>query len=86
MELASLAGVILMWRLYKFGFYIYLIAECFYLFLFAGAVFSFGLDSKGLIQVAFEMLWPIPFDLTFFIMYATQLKYMTKEIKWSSLR
>jgi hypothetical protein len=79
-ELTSLAGVFLMWRLKKVGFYIYLSAESFLYFEFIYLISSHNFGSAGTTQIGFEMLWPLPLDFGFFIMYATQLKYMPKKI------
>jgi hypothetical protein len=76
-QLVSLTSVLLMWRLKKAGFYIYVIAESFLYFEFLYAVFSLNLDAKSAFAVGIEMIWPLPFDLAFIIMYATQLKHMT---------
>jgi hypothetical protein len=75
-EIFSLAGVILMWRLKKMGFIFYLIGESFVYFEFIYFVVTSSPDFNSVMGVAIEMLWPFPFDLAFFIMYATQLKFM----------
>jgi hypothetical protein len=82
-QLISLTGVYLMWRIKKIGFYIYFFAESFLLFQFVHVLLtSFaGADIQSIIQVALEMIWPLPLDLAFIIMYATQLKHMTWKLK-----
>lgn len=79
-QLVSLTGILLMWKLRKFGFYIYLIAESFLYFEFIYLICSYNLDSTGATQIGFEMIWPLPLDIAFFIMYATQVKYMTNKV------
>ncbi len=79
--LGSLTGVILMWRLQKIGFFIYLIAESFLYFEFIYAITTNDLGTAGATQVGLEMCWPLPFDIAFFIMYAIQLKHMNKKLK-----
>jgi hypothetical protein len=80
-QIVALAGVLLMWKLKKVGFYIYVIAESFLYFEFLYSVFSLKMDAKSAIGAGVEMIWPLPFDLVFIIMYATQLKYMTWKSK-----
>jgi len=84
-ELVSLAGIFLMWRLKKVGFYIYVIAESFIYFQFAYLMIIANADLHDAMLVGAEMIWPLPFDLAFFIMYATQLKHMTWKLKANDL-
>ena len=68
----SLIGVIMMWRLEKIGFYIYVIAEL--------STHFFKLDvgnpeSQSYSSLAFGML----IDLVFIFLYMRNLKYMNKK-------
>lgn len=71
-NIASLVGVILMWRLNKIGFVIYLIAEL--------ATNFLGLDMniEGADKSSFSMIFSIAVDLVFIVMYALNLKHMNK--------
>jgi hypothetical protein len=80
-ELFSLIGVILMWRLHKIGFFIYLVAESFLYFEFIYTITTNDVGAAGATQIGLEMIWPLPLDIAFFIMYAIQLKHMTRQIK-----
>lgn len=72
MNIASLVGVILMWRLNKIGFFIYIIAEL--------ATNFMGLDMnvEGADKSSLSMIFSIAVDLVFIVMYALNLKYMNK--------
>jgi hypothetical protein len=80
-QLVALTGVFFMWKMKKLGFYVYLLAESFLYFEFLYAVFNLNLGVQGAAGVGIEMIWPLPFDLAFIIMYATQLKFMTWKLK-----
>jgi hypothetical protein len=80
-EMISLAGILLMWKLKKIGFIIYVIAESFLYFKFIYLIFTLSLDFPNAMGIGIDMIWPFPFDLAFFIMYATQLKFMTWSFK-----
>lgn len=71
-NIASLVGVILMWRLNKIGFVIYIIAEL--------ATNFMGLDMnvEGADKSSLSMIFSIAVDLVFIVMYALNLKYMNK--------
>ncbi|MEI8135870.1 MAG: hypothetical protein WCH21_00925 [Bacteroidota bacterium] len=72
-NIASLIGVILMWRLNKIGFVIYIVAEL-------GTNFL-GLDVNvdgGASKSYASMIFSIVIDLVFIGMYAVNLKYMNK--------
>ncbi len=71
-NIASLVGVILMWRLNKIGFVIYIIAEL--------ATNFMGLDMnvEGADKSYLSMIFSIAVDLVFIVMYALNLKYMNK--------
>ena len=71
-NIASLVGVILMWRLNKIGFFIYIIAEL--------ATNFMGLDMnvEGADKSSLSMIFSIAVDLVFIVMYALNLKYMNK--------
>lgn len=79
-ELVALTGVLLMWRLQKIGFFIYLLAESFLYFEFIYSIATSDARTAGATQVGIEMCWPLPFDIAFFIMYAIQLKHMNKKL------
>ena len=71
-NIASLVGVILMWRLNKIGFVIYIIAEL--------ATNFMGLDMnvEGADRSSLSMIFSIAVDLVFIVMYALNLKHMNK--------
>lgn len=70
----SLAGVVMMWRLEKIGFFIYAIAEL--------AVNFVGMDiDMGQEKSYGGLIFSIIIDLAFIIMYAVNLKYMNKKNK-----
>jgi len=71
-NIASLVGVILMWRLNKIGFFIYVVAEL--------ATNFMGLDMnvEGADKSSLSMIFSIAVDLVFIVMYALNLKYMNK--------
>jgi hypothetical protein len=77
-QLFSLLGVWMLWKQKKLGFYIYLLAECFLYFQFAFLIWVTKMDYASAVQLSFEMIWPIPFDIAFIILYACQLKFMPK--------
>jgi hypothetical protein len=69
----SLVGVIMMWRLEKIGFFIYVIAEL--------STNFFGLDlNTGEETKSYGgMIFTICIDLVFIVMYFLNLKYMNKK-------
>ena len=72
-NIASLVGVIMMWRLNKIGFYIYAVAE----FL----TYFFGMNINGGASEGKSYggtIFMIVLDLAFIAMYAVNLKYMNK--------
>ena len=69
-----------MWRLHKIGFLFYVIAESFLYFQFIYLMAIYKMDAASVTQIGFEMIWPLPLDIAFFVMYATQLKYMTRKV------
>lgn len=70
----SLAGVIMMWRLEKIGFFIYAIAEL--AINFVGMNIDMGQEkSYG------GMIFSIVIDLVFIVLYAVNLKHMNKKNK-----
>lgn len=71
-NIASLVGVILMWRLNKIGFFIYVVAEL--------ATNFMGLDMniEGADKSSLSMIFSIAVDLVFIVMYALNLKHMNK--------
>jgi hypothetical protein len=71
-NIVSLVGVILMWRLNKLGFFIYAVAEL--------SVHFFGINvgGEGSSSVGSMIFW-ILMDVAFIIMYAVNLKHMTKK-------
>lgn len=73
-NIISLVGVILMWRLNKFGFFIYAIAEL--AINFFGASIGVNEESKSYGSMIFFIL----VDLAFIIMYAVNLKHMNKKV------
>lgn len=70
----SLVGVILMWRLNKFGFFIYAVAEI--AINFFSIDVAFGNQNKGYGGLIFSIF----IDLAFIIMYAVNLKHMNKKV------
>jgi hypothetical protein len=71
-NIISLVGVILMWRLNKFGFFIYAIAEL---------CLNFFNVSVGTQEKSYGgMIFMILLDLVFIIMYAVNLKYMKRKV------
>jgi hypothetical protein len=75
-QLVSLAGVLLMWRLMKWGFFVYVLAEIFVYFEFLYVATTMNINMQEVRGAGLELFWPIPFDIAFIIMYATQLKFM----------
>lgn len=80
----SFFGALQMWQLKKTGFYVYIVGELLpYLsFAFGGAnslaaAGAMG-GSMGKSIVSIAIIFMIIFDLAFIIMYAVNLKYMTK--------
>lgn len=71
-NIASLVGVILMWRLNKIGFFIYVVAEL--------ATNFMGLDMniEGADKSSLSMIFSIAVDLVFIVLYALNLKHMNK--------
>ena len=80
-EIFSLLGVLMMWKLNRKGFYIYVVAELAnYL---CGVDFSLswdaGIDFDYSTFIAFApVLIGLIFDVAFFVLYGTQLKYMKR--------
>jgi hypothetical protein len=72
--LISLTGVILMWRLKKIGYFIYILSKTFIYIIFINIISKHG-SGHGFVYVILIPL--IPFDIAFMVMYATQLKHMT---------
>ena len=72
-NIASLVGVILMWRLNKIGFVIYIIAEL------ATNFMGLDLNVEGADKSSVSMIFSIVIDLVFIIMYAVNLKHMNKK-------
>ncbi|MDO9000740.1 MAG: hypothetical protein Q7W45_13310 [Bacteroidota bacterium] len=68
----SLIGVILMWRLNKIGFFIYIAAEL------ATNFLGLDLDIDGGTKSSLSMIFSIAIDLVFIGMYAVNLKHMNK--------
>lgn len=73
-NIVSLVGVILMWNLNKFGFFIYAISEI--VMNFFSLDIKMGDQEKGYGGMIF---WIIV-DLAFIVMYAVNLKYMKKKV------
>lgn len=71
-NIASLIGVIMMWRLNKIGFIIYAIAEISINF------FGLDVDVEGASKSSISMILSIIIDLVFIAMYAINLKHMNK--------
>ena len=71
----SLIGVIMMWRLEKIGFYIYLVAEL------ATNFFSLGMDTGTQEPSYLGLVFSILIDLVFIAMYFVNLKHMNKSQK-----
>ncbi len=69
----SLVGVIMMWRLEKIGFFIYVIAELSTNFLSLDIKGSEGTSSMG------GMIFSTVIDLVFIVMYFLNLKHMNKK-------
>lgn len=68
----SLAGVIMMWRLNKIGFFIYAVAEL--------SVHFFGLNVSGEDSSSYGgLIFGVFVDLVFIVMYAVNLKHMQKK-------
>jgi len=70
-NIASLVGVILMWRLNKIGFYIYVVAELITNFL----SLNLGLAPSET-QTYGSIIFSVLIDMVFIIMYAVNLKHM----------
>lgn len=68
----SLIGVIMMWRLNKIGFFIYVVAELVTNFLGLDIAAGEGGKSYG------TMVFWIAMDIAFIVMYALNLKHMNK--------
>lgn len=73
-NIISLVGVILMWRLNKFGFFIYAISEI------AMNFFSLDIKMGGQEKGYGGMIFWLVIDLAFIVMYAVNLKYMNKKV------
>lgn len=74
-SLMCLAGALFMWRLKKFGFYIYIVGQILPLigsFMTINSMLKGVLASFGMIAMIFGMLFPI----AFIIMYGLNLKHM----------
>ncbi|MGZ3900689.1 MAG: hypothetical protein ACXVNQ_09700 [Bacteroidia bacterium] len=72
-NIASLAGVIMMWKLNRIGFFIYVVAEI--AVNFAGMDLNAGAEGeKSYGSLAFVLFM----DAVFIVMYALNLKYMNK--------
>jgi hypothetical protein len=71
-NIASLVGVILMWRLNKIGFIIYVVAEL------ATNFMGLDLNVEGADKSYVSMILSIAVDLVFIVMYALNLKHMNK--------
>jgi len=69
--LVCLAGVLMMWKLKKTGFYIYLVGEI------APAIASFALLGGFGALGTFAMIIGLIFPIAFIIMYALNLKHMS---------
>ncbi len=70
---ASLFGAIMMWRLNKIGFFIYIVAE--FVTYFAGLDMNASANSSG---SSTSTIVSIIFDVAFIAMYAVNLKHMNK--------
>jgi hypothetical protein len=73
-NIASLVGVVMMWKLNRIGFFIYAIAEI--------AVNFVGMDVNAGAEGEKSyggLIFTIILDLAFIIMYAVNLKYMKKQ-------
>lgn len=74
-NIISLVGVIMMWQLNKFGFFIYVIAEIGINF------FRMSISLNGEEQSAMSgIISSTLIDLVFIVMYAINLKYMKKKV------
>lgn len=71
-NIISLIAVIMMWRLNKIGFFIYVVAELATNFLGLDVGVAEGGKSYG------SMIFSIVIDLVFIVMYALNLKHMRK--------
>jgi len=72
-NIASLIGVIMMWRLNKIGFFIYAVAEF--------ITYFFGMDVSASSEKGNSYgstIFMIILDIAFIAMYAANLKYMKK--------
>jgi hypothetical protein len=69
----SLVGVIMMWRLEKIGFYIYVVAELSVNF------FNLGINMGEETKSYSSLIFSIIVDLAFIAMYFVNLKYMNKK-------
>ena len=78
--LISFMGVLMMWKLQRKGFFVYLAGELlFYLgFIFAGKEMMGAMSGGGTMEgVGYAVVGlMLIFDIAFFIMYAVNLKYM----------
>jgi hypothetical protein len=72
-NIASLVGAIMMWRLNKIGFFIYIVAELVTYFVSMDMGASANGSSSSLSTVV-----SIVFDIAFIAMYAVNLKHMNK--------
>jgi hypothetical protein len=68
----SLIGVIMMWRLEKMGFFIYVVAELVTNF------FSLNINTGNASPSYLGLVFSILFDLVFIVMYFVNLKHMNK--------
>lgn len=67
----SLVGVIMMWRLERIGFFIYVVAEL--------STHFFSLDVPGKNDSAVGTVFSVLIDLVFIAMYFVNLKHMNKK-------
>ena len=72
LNIISLIGIIMMWRLNKIGFYIYVLAEI------TANFFSLNLNTGEQNQAYSGLVFPILIDLIFIGLYFMNLKHMNK--------
>lgn len=84
--LITFMGVLMMWRLNKKGFYVYLVGELLpYLFMLIfwkeTAMMMNATGGAGFVQtiVIVSMVLMVVFDIAFFVMYAMNLKHMKNQ-------
>jgi hypothetical protein len=75
----SLTGIFLIWKMKKLGFYVYMLAEAFFLFSFIFQMINLNVGLPGAIVIGWEMMWPV-WDIVFIIICAKQLKHMTWDL------